>query len=352
MQDETIDIHGQTLLVTGAAGFIGGRVARLLLAAERPPSKVIGLDSLSDYYSPQLKRARLAQLADAALDSDCAWRFVQADIADRAALEEVFADYRPSLVIHLAAQAGVRHSIESPQAYIDSNILGFFHLLEACRHHPVRHLVYASSSSVYGDSHKQPYAEHDRTDSPVSLYAATKKCDELLAAAYASLYRIPATALRLFTVYGPWGRPDMACIRFADRMAAGQDIPLFADGQGQRDFTYIDDTASGILRVLARPPQGLPPHQVLNLGRGHPVTVRQFVAELHDALAAAGALPEGYDLASHLQALPAQPGDVEATFADTTALERHCGHRADTPLSEGLRRFADWYVRWWLPNRP
>lgn len=350
MQDETTFFQGQTVLVTGVAGFIGSHVTQRLLTLPQPPRQLIGLDSLNDYYSPTLKRARLQLLEHLAQTSSAHWHFLQADIAAPEVLLSTLQRWQPTLIVHLAAQAGVRYSLEHPQAYIDSNITGFFNLLEACRQIPPQHLVYASSSSVYGANTKFPYAESDLTDTPVSLYAATKKCDELLASSYASLYQLPATALRLFTVYGPWGRPDMACLRFAEAMTRGTPLPLYDSGRGQRDFTYIADTANGILKVLRCPPKGDIPHRVLNLGHGHPVTVRDFVSLLHQALVQTDVLPPHYDLEQHIRLLPPQPGDVTKTFADTRALEKLCGHRAQTTLAEGLRHFANWYADWWLPH--
>lgn len=338
-----------TILVTGCAGFIGAATAlRLLAQGER----VVGLDDLNDYYDVRLKEYRLE-----ALRRYEGFVFVRGSLADRALVDSVFARYCPGAVVNLAAQAGVRYSIENPDAYIQSNLIGFYNILEACRHSydggrpGVGHLVFASSSSVYGANTKVPYSTEDKTDSPVSLYAATKKADELLAHAYAKLYSIPCTGLRFFTVYGPAGRPDMAYFSFTDKLRAGKTLEIFNYGNCLRDFTYIDDIVEGLMRVLHKAPErrtgsdGLPvpPFAVYNIGNQHPENLLDFVRTLTRELQAAGVLPGDFDLDSHVRLVPMQPGDVPVTCADTAPLERDFGFRPNTPLQEGLRRFARWY---------
>ena len=340
--------HEAPILVTGAAGFIGSNLVRQLFA-RYPGVHIVGLDNLNDYYDPALKRRRLAQIE--ALHAD--WTFVRADIADRDALDDLFARHRFTIVVNLAAQAGVRYSIDHPDAYITSNIVGFYNILEACRRHPVAHLVYASSSSVYGANSKVPYSTDDATDTPVSLYAATKKSNELLAHAYSRLYDIPATGLRFFTVYGPAGRPDMAYYKFTEMLLAGKTIPLYNYGRCQRDFTYIDDVVEAVIRVMRHAPRrrpgddGLPvpPCRVYNVGNSSPVELLRFVTILQEELVRARLLPPDYDFAAHRSLVPMQPGDVVATFADTTPLRRDFGFRPSTPLRDGLRAFAEWYAR-------
>lgn len=341
----------QTVLITGAAGFIGASLARRLLEKDKNAA-VVGIDDLNDYYDVSLKEYRLAQLK-----AYPNFTFVKADIADKAAVQDLFRRCRPDVVVNLAAQAGVRYSIENPDAYIRSNLIGFYNILEACRHScdggapGVRHLVYASSSSVYGANKKVPYSTEDKVDDPVSLYAATKKSDELLAHAYAKLYSIPCTGLRFFTVYGPAGRPDMAYFGFTDKLRAGQKIKIFNYGNCQRDFTYIDDIVEGVVRVMQKPPQrrtgadGLPepPYALYNIGNSHPESLLDFVDILQQELVRAGVLPADYDFAAHRELVPMQPGDVPVTYADTSALERDFGFKPNTTLRQGLRKFAEWY---------
>lgn len=351
MLEQNVTLEQKTVLVTGAAGFIGAALAAALLRTGAG-IRVVGLDDLNGYYEVALKEYRLAQIRETAeSQSDAGWTFVRADIADRDALEGVFSAYRPALVCHLAAQAGVRHSIEQPDAYIASNIIGFYNILEACRRYPVEHLLYASSSSVYGDSAAVPFSPADPADRPVSLYAATKRTDELLAHAYAKLYDIPCTGLRFFTVYGPAGRPDMAYFSFADKLVRGETIELFNYGDCSRDFTYVDDVVEGLLRVAVRAPKKavgadglpLPPYALYNLGAGRPERLLDFVTALSRSLIEAGVLPADYDLEAHKHLVPMQPGDVPVTFADTAALQRDFGFRPQTELREGLAAFARWY---------
>lgn len=356
-----IDLAGQTILVTGAAGFIGAALTRRLLT-EIPGVTVVGIDTLNDYYDVALKRYRLRAIEDIATQhTSSSWQFVHGSIADAATVRQVFDMYAPSIVVNLAAQAGVRYSIDHPDAYIEANVLGFYQILEACRHsyddgkRGVLHLVYASSSSVYGANAKIPYATEDKTDSPVSLYAATKKSDELLAHAYAKLYNIPSTGLRFFTVYGPAGRPDMAYFKFTERLVQGATIEIYNYGNCQRDFTYVDDIVDGIVRVLQGAPakqtgaDGLPvpPAAVYNIGGGRPINLLDFVRILSKELVSAGVLPADYDFEAHKKLVPMQPGDVPVTYADTTALERDYGYRPATELRTGLRAFAAWYYAYY-----
>lgn len=347
------------VLVTGAAGFIGAFLCRLLL--EKGGNEIMGFDNLNDYYDVGIKVDRLRMLAEAAggsaKDADpegfsCgAFSFVRGDLADEVAVEAVFEQFRPDVVVNLAAQAGVRYSIENPRVYVDSNLVGFFNVLEACRRYPVKHLVYASSSSVYGGNEKVPFCEEDRVDSPVSLYAATKKSNELMANAYSKLYSIPATGLRFFTVYGPMGRPDMAYFGFTDKLVRGEKIRIFNMGDCRRDFTYIDDIVEGVVRVMAGPPavelgaDGLPmaAHRVYNIGNSSPESLLDFVDTLQRVLVEEGVLPEGYDFEAHRELVPMQPGDVPMTYADVSSLERDFGFRPSTRLEDGLREFARWY---------
>ena len=346
MLESNINLQGRTVLVTGAAGFIGSNLARRLLTDVKDV-KVIGIDSITDYYDVNIKYGRLNEIE--ALNRD--WTFIKANIADKAAVEKVFTDYRPSVVVNLAAQAGVRYSITNPDAYIESNLIGFYNILEACRHHGVDHLVYASSSSVYGSNKKIPYSTDDKVDNPVSLYAATKKSNELMAHAYSKLYDIPSTGLRFFTVYGPAGRPDMAYFGFTDKLVKGDKIRIFNYGNCRRDFTYVDDIVEGVVRVMQHAPERrkgedglpLPPYKVYNIGNSHPENLLDFVDILQQELVRAGVLPEDYDFDSHKELVPMQPGDVPVTFADTAPLEEDFGFRPSTPLREGLRRFAEWY---------
>ncbi len=340
----------KTILVTGAAGFIGANLVQRLLA-EGGAAGIIGLDSLNDYYDVSLKEYRLSQIREQAEGSGTAWTFIKGNIGDKALVEEVFQAHRPDIVVNLAAQAGVRYSITNPDAYMESNLIGFYNILEACRHHNVEHLVYASSSSVYGANKKVPYSTEDKVDNPVSLYAATKKSNELMAHAYSKLYNIPSTGLRFFTVYGPAGRPDMAYFGFTDKLRRGETIEIFNYGNCLRDFTYIDDIVEGVLRVMARAPEKktgedglpLPPYAIYNIGNSSPVNLLDFVTILQEELIRAGVLPETYDFEAHRKLVPMQPGDVPVTYADTGPLERDFGFRPGTPLREGLRNFARWY---------
>ena len=340
-------MNTNNILVTGAAGFIGAFLTKRLL--ESTDARIVGLDNMNSYYDPALKEARLAMLRKA--DTEGRFEFVRGDLADGALIERLFAENDFDVVVNLAAQAGVRYSIENPRAYVESNLVGFFNILEACRHHPVKHLVYASSSSVYGGNKKVPFSETDNVDSPVSLYAATKKSNELMAAAYSKLYSIPATGLRFFTVYGPMGRPDMAYFKFANTLLAGGTIKIYNMGDCRRDFTYVDDIVEGITRVMANPPEvrtggdGLPlaAHRVYNIGGGHPENLLEFVDTLQRVLVEEGVLPADYDFAAHRELVPMQPGDVPVTYADTTALERDFGYRPQVRLEDGLRAFAKWY---------
>lgn len=343
----------KTIFVTGAAGFIGAYLSQRLLRDEEG-AHIVGIDSMNDYYDVSLKEYRLRQIEKTAEGKN--WTFVKGNLADKALINSLFAEYKPDIVVNLAAQAGVRYSITNPDVYIESNIIGFYNILEACRHYPVKHLVYASSSSIYGGNKKVPFSVEDKVDNPVSLYAATKKSDELLAHAYAKLYNIPSTGLRFFTVYGPAGRPDMAYFGFTDKLRAGKMIQIFNYGNCKRDFTYIDDIVEGIVRVMQGPPRqktgedGLPepPHAVYNIGNNHPENLLDFVDILQQELIRAGVLPEDYDFEAHKELVPMQPGDVPVTYADTTALERDFGFKPCTSLRDGLRKFAQWYKEYYL----
>lgn len=346
-----IDLNGKTVLVTGAAGFIGSFLSERLLS-DFEDIRVIGFDSVNDYYDIRLKESRLEKL-----QKHENFTFIKANLADKDKVNEVFCKYSPQIVVNLAAQAGVRYSITNPDAYIESNIIGFYNILEACRHSyddgatPVEHLVYASSSSVYGSNKKVPYSTDDKVDNPVSLYAATKKSDELMAHAYSKLYNIPSTGLRFFTVYGPAGRPDMAYFGFTDKLLRGETIRIFNYGNCKRDFTYINDIVEGIVRVMQGAPErkngedGLPvpPYAVYNIGNQSPENLLDFVDILQQELIAAGVLPNDYDFEAHKQLVPMQPGDVPVTYADTTPLERDYGYKPSTDLRTGLRNFARWY---------
>lgn len=346
-----IDLKGKTVLVTGAAGFIGSFLSERLLS-DFEDIRVIGFDSVNDYYDIRLKESRLEKL-----QKHRNFIFIKANLADKDKVSEVFREYSPQIVVNLAAQAGVRYSITNPDAYIESNIIGFYNILEACRHSydngatPVEHLVYASSSSVYGSNKKVPYSTDDKVDNPVSLYAATKKSDELMAHAYSKLYNIPSTGLRFFTVYGPAGRPDMAYFGFTNKLLRGETIRIFNYGNCKRDFTYIDDIIEGVVRVMQGAPErkdgedGLPvpPYAVYNIGNQNPENLLDFVDILQQELIAAGVLPNDYDFAAHKQLVPMQPGDVPVTYADTTPLERDYGYKPSTDLRTGLRHFARWY---------
>lgn len=372
-----IDLNGKTVLVTGAAGFIGSNLVKRLLN-EFENITVIGIDSITDYYDVNIKYERLKEieniidvnsrpihetcdsLMNSADDVQCVnksrspkniWMFIKGNIADKTLIDKVFTDNNIDVVVNLAAQAGVRYSITNPDAYIESNLIGFYNILEACRHHEVSHLVYASSSSVYGSNTKVPYSTDDKVDNPVSIYAATKKSDELMAHAYSKLYNIPSTGLRFFTVYGPAGRPDMAYFGFTDKLVKGDTIKIFNYGNCKRDFTYVDDIVEGVIRVMQHAPEKkngedglpIPPYKVYNIGNNSPENLLDFVTILQEELVRAGVLPEDYDFESHKQLVPMQPGDVPVTYADTTPLEQDFGFRPSTSLREGLRRFAEWY---------
>ena len=347
---ENVSLSGKTVLVTGAAGFIGANLVKRLFADVKD-IRIVGIDSITDYYDVNIKYGRLEQIASLGRD----WTFIKGNISDREVLEGIFRDYAPTVVVNLAAQAGVRYSITNPDAYIESNMIGFYNILECCRHYPVEHLVYASSSSVYGTNKKVPYSTDDKVDNPVSLYAATKKSNELMAHAYSKLYDIPSTGLRFFTVYGPAGRPDMAYFGFTDKLRKGETIKIFNYGNCKRDFTYIDDIVEGVVRIIGHAPERqkgedglpLPPYEVYNIGNSSPENLLDFVQILQEELIAAKVLPQDYDFESHKELVPMQPGDVPVTFADTTPLERDFGFRPSTSLRTGLRNFAQWYAEYY-----
>ena len=346
-----VELNGKTILVTGAAGFIGSNLV-LELLKNLECVHIVGLDNVNDYYDVSIKQWRLEEIAkEAALHPASTWEFVKGSIADRKLVDDCFEKYGFAVVVNLAAQAGVRYSITNPDVYIESNIIGFYNILEACRNHPVEHLVYASSSSVYGTNKKVPYAVEDKVDNPVSLYAATKKSNELLAHSYSKLYNIPSTGLRFFTVYGPAGRPDMAYFGFTNKLIKGQTIEIFNYGNCKRDFTYVDDIVEGVMRVMQGAPDQitgddglpLPPYAVYNIGNSAPENLLDFVQILQEELIRAEVLPADYDFEAHKKLVPMQAGDVPITYADTTALERDFGFKPATPLREGLRKFAQWY---------
>lgn len=345
-----VDLEGKTVLVTGAAGFIGSNLVKRLFR-DYKDIKVVGIDSVTDYYDVNIKYERLKEIES--LNRD--WTFVKASIADRDVVNDLFDKYHFSVVVNLAAQAGVRYSITNPDAYIESNLIGFYNILEACRHHEVEHLVYASSSSVYGSNKKVPYSTDDKVDNPVSLYAATKKGNELMAHAYSKLYNIPSTGLRFFTVYGPAGRPDMAYFGFTDKLVKGETIKIFNYGNCKRDFTYVEDIVEGVVRVMQHAPEKktgedglpIPPYKVYNIGNSHPENLLEFVNILQEELVRAGVLPPDYDFDAHKELVPMQPGDVPVTYADTTPLEQDFGFKPNTPLRDGLRRFSEWYKRFY-----
>lgn len=349
---QNIDLTGKTILVTGSAGFIGSNLVLELLKSESKAT-IIGLDNVNDYYDVSIKEWRLSEIEKAAAESSCSYHFIKGDLADRAVIDRLFADYRPTVVVNLAAQAGVRYSITNPDAYIQSNLIGFYNILEACRHAEpaVEHLVYASSSSVYGSNKKVPYSTEDKVDNPVSLYAATKKSNELLAHAYSKLYNIPSTGLRFFTVYGPAGRPDMAYFGFTNKLRKGETIQIFNYGNCKRDFTFVDDIVEGVKRVMKGAPEKavgedglpIPPYAVYNIGNSNPENLLDFVTILQEELIRAEVLPADYDFEAHKKLVPMQPGDVPVTYADTGALERDYGFKPNTNLRDGLRKFAEWY---------
>lgn len=341
---------GKTVFITGASGFIGSNLAKRILTTE-PDTKVIGLDNMNDYYDVRIKEARLAELQK--FEN---YTFIKGNLADKALINSIFEQYHPDIVVNLGAQAGVRYSITNPDAYIESNMIGFYNILEACRHYPVEHLVYASSSSVYGSNKKVPYSTDDKVDNPVSLYAATKKSNELMAHAYSKLYNIPSTGLRFFTVYGPAGRPDMAYFGFTNKLVNGETIKIFNYGNCKRDFTYVDDIVEGVVRVMAKAPEKkngedglpIPPYAVYNIGNSNPENLLDFVQILSEELVRVGVLPADYDFEAHKELVPMQPGDVPVTFADTEPLERDFGFKPHTPLREGLRKFAEWYKEFYM----
>ena len=348
-----IDLNNKSILVTGSPGFIGANLV-LRLLKELQGGTVISLDNMNDYYDPALKKYRLSLIEQAAKASPVKHIFVKGSIADKALVDRVFAEYRPAVVVNLAAQAGVRYSIDHPDVYIESNLMGFYNILEACRHNPVEHLVYASSSSVYGGNKKVPFSTDDKVDTPVSLYAATKKANELLAHSYSKLYNIPSTGLRFFTVYGPAGRPDMFYYSATQKLAAGKTIQIFNYGNCRRDFTYIDDIVEGVWRVMQGAPQRrkgedglpIPPYALYNIGGGKPENLLDYIAVLQQALVRAGLLPEDYDFNAHRELVAMQPGDVPVTYADSSALETDYGFRPAIGIREGLRRFAEWYAEY------
>ena len=353
MLNYNINLEGTTVLVTGAAGFIGSNLVKRLFHDVKN-IKVVGIDSITDYYDVNIKYERLKEIESLQRD----WVFIKGNIADKSVIDNLFDEYKPSVVVNLAAQAGVRYSITNPDAYIESNLIGFYNILEACRHHDVEHLVYASSSSVYGSNKKIPYSTDDKVDKPVSLYAATKKSNELMAHAYSKLYNIPSTGLRFFTVYGPAGRPDMAYFGFTNKLREGKTIQIFNYGHCKRDFTYVDDIVEGVVRIMQHAPEkqtgedGLPvpPYMVYNIGNNSPENLLDFVTILQEELLRANVLPQDYDFEAHKELVPMQPGDVPVTYADTTPLERDFGFKPSTSLRDGLRAFAEWYAKYYNCN--
>lgn len=343
-------MQSNVVFITGSSGFIGSNLAKRILTTE-PDTNVIGLDNMNDYYDVRIKEARLAELQK--FEN---YTFIKGNLADKALINSIFEQYHPDIVVNLGAQAGVRYSITNPDAYIESNMIGFYNILEACRHYPVEHLVYASSSSVYGSNKKVPYSTDDKVDNPVSLYAATKKSNELMAHAYSKLYNIPSTGLRFFTVYGPAGRPDMAYFGFTNKLVNGETIKIFNYGNCKRDFTYVDDIVEGVVRVMAKAPEKkndedglpIPPYAVYNIGNSNPENLLDFVQILSEELVRAGVLPADYDFEAHKELVPMQPGDVPVTFADTEPLERDFGFKPHTPLRDGLRKFAEWYKEFYM----
>lgn len=350
MVDYNVSLEGKTVLVTGAAGFIGSNLVKKLFL-EVKNIRIVGFDLITDYYDVNIKHERLREIE--ALN--CNWRFVKANLADKATIDSLFAEEKFGVVVNLAAQAGVRYSITNPDSYIESNLVGFYNILEACRHHEVEHLVYASSSSVYGSNKKVPYSTDDKVDNPVSLYAATKKSNELMAHAYSKLYNIPSTGLRFFTVYGPAGRPDMAYFGFTNKLVKGDIIKIFNYGNCKRDFTYIDDIIEGVFRIMQHAPEKLngedslpiPPYKIYNIGNNSPENLLDFVTILQKELVTAGVLPQDYDFEAHKELVSMQPGDVPVTFADTSPLEQDFGFKPSTSLRDGLRTFAEWYAKYY-----
>lgn len=351
-----LDLTNKTILVTGAAGFIGANLVMELLNIQNG-IKIVGLDNVNDYYDVSIKEYRLSEIEKLLKEKKgSAWKFVKGNIADRQLVENLFEEHKFDIVVNLAAQAGVRYSITNPDVYIESNMVGFYNILEACRHYPVKHLVYASSSSVYGTNKKIPYSTDDKVDNPVSLYAATKKSNELMAHAYSKLYNIPSTGLRFFTVYGPAGRPDMAYFGFTNKLLKGETIEIFNYGNCKRDFTYVDDIVEGMKRIIQCAPEKedgedglpLPPYRVYNIGNNSPENLLDFVTILQEELIRANVLPSDYDFEAHKKLVPMQPGDVPVTYADTSALERDFGFKPSTSLRDGLRKFAEWYRRFYI----
>ena len=351
MLKSNVDLNNKTVFVTGAAGFIGCNLVLELLRSYKN-IHIVGIDNMNDYYDVSLKEYRLTEIEKAVnKKADCEWDFVRGNIADKTLIDELFAEHKPAVVVNLAAQAGVRYSITNPDVYIEANLIGFYNILEACRHNPVEHLVYASSSSVYGSNKKVPYSTDDKVDNPVSLYAATKKSNELLAHAYSKLYNIPSTGLRFFTVYGPAGRPDMAYFGFTNKLLKGDTIQIFNYGNCKRDFTFVDDIVEGVKRVMQHAPEKqtgedglpLPPYKVYNIGNSSPENLLDFVDILQQELIRAEVLPADYDFEAHKELVPMQAGDVPVTYADTSALEADFGFKPATPLRMGLRKFAEWY---------
>lgn len=348
---QKINLTNKTILITGSAGFIGSNLVKELLKTNEKIN-IIGFDSVNDYYDVSIKEYRLKEIEKLAESKpDCKYTFIKGNLADKVLIEKIFTEYKPDIVVNLAAQAGVRYSITNPDAYIESNIVGFYNILEACRNHPVEHLVYASSSSVYGGNKKVPFSTDDKVDNPVSLYAATKKSDELLAHAYSKLYNIPSTGLRFFTVYGPAGRPDMAYFGFTNKLVNNETIKIFNYGNCKRDFTYVDDIVEGVKRVMMSPPEKkngedglpIPPYKIYNIGNNNPENLLDFVQILSEELIRAGVLPQDYDFDAHKELVPMQPGDVPVTYADTSALEADFDFKPSTSLRQGLRKFAEWY---------
>ena len=356
MLTPNVELNNMTILVTGVAGFIGAALVRELLS-DTSAVRIVGIDNVNDYYDVSIKEYRLAEIDKLAKQHpDSEWIFIKGSIADKVLIDECFEKFSFDVVVNLAAQAGVRYSITNPDVYIESNIIGFYNILEACRKYPVKHLVYASSSSVYGSNKKIPYSTDDKVDNPVSLYAATKKSNELLAHSYSKLYNIPSTGLRFFTVYGPAGRPDMAYFGFTNKLLKGETIQIFNFGNCKRDFTYVDDIVEGVKRVMTCAPEKvagedglpIPPYRVYNIGNSSPENLLDFIGILQQELTAAGVLPEDYDFEAHKELVPMQPGDVPVTYADTTPLERDFGFRPNTSLRDGLKKFAEWYKVFYL----